>query len=173
MPALKDLTGQRFGRLTVLRRGGTTKNRTAAWICKCDCGNERSICGASLRRGHSKSCGCLRDEIVSNTQATHRKTKTKLYNVWTHMIQRCYNSKHTAYKRYGGRGITVCDEWRSSFLSFQEWAMSTGYDENAAFHQCTIDRIDNDKGYSPDNCRWADAATQNRNKSNNRKVVNQ
>lgn len=89
------------------------------------------------------------------------------------MIQRCYNPKHTAYKRYGGRGITVCEEWRNSFLNFQEWAFSTGYDENAEFHKCTIDRIDNDKGYSPNNCRWADAKTQNNNKSNSRKGVNQ
>ena len=162
---MKDMTGQRFGRLTVLRRAGSTRHREALWLCLCDCGNERTISGSSLRRGYSKSCGCLRDEIVSNTQSTHRKTKTRLYNVWTHMIQRCYNPKHTAYKRYGGRGITVCNEWRNSFQKFHEWAMETGYDENAAFHKCTIDRIDNDKGYSPDNCRWVDMKTQRHNRS--------
>lgn len=173
MSALKDLTGLRFGRLVVIRRAGTTRYGESTWVCLCDCGSERIIAGSSLRRGYSKSCGCLRDEIVSKVQSSHRKTKTRLYNVWTHMIQRCCNPKHIAYSRYGGRGITVCDEWRNSFEEFYKWAMFTGYDENAAFHQCTIDRIDNDKGYSPENCRWADAATQNRNKSNNRKVVNQ
>ena len=173
MAKAKELTGQRFGRLTVIHRKGTTSYGTAAWLCQCDCGNRCVISGASLRRGDSNSCGCLRDEIVSKTQATHRKTKTRLYNVWTHIIQRCYNPKHTAYKRYGGRGITVCDEWRSNFSNFYEWAIATGYDEHAAFHQCTIDRIDNDRGYSPDNCRWVDAKTQNNNKSNCRKGVNQ
>ena len=170
MSTVKDLTGQRFGRLVVIRRSGTTRQGVATWFCLCDCGNERIVSGASMRKGHSNSCGCLRDEIVAKTQATHQKTKTRLYNVWTHMIQRCHNPKHTAFKRYGGRGITVCDEWRNDFLAFYDWAIANGYDENAAFHQCTIDRIDNDRGYSPDNCRWADAKTQNSNKSNNRKV---
>lgn len=170
MSALKDLTGQRFGRLVVVERVGSSLSREATWRCLCDCGNERIICGSSLRRGGSKSCGCLRDEIESAIHSTHRKTKSRLYNVWSHMIQRCYNPSNTAYKRYGGRGVSVCDEWRNDFMIFYEWAMANGYDENAAFHQCTIDRIDNDKGYSPGNCRWVDAKTQNNNKSNNRKV---
>ena len=171
MSAVKNMVGQRFGRLTVIRQEGFTNGRVAKWLCLCDCGKERIIDGSSLRRGYSKSCGCLRDEIESKIHSTHRKTKTKLYNVWTHMIQRCYNPSHTAYKRYGGRGISVCDEWRNDFMRFYEWAMANGYDENAPFHQCTIDRIDNDKGYSPDNCRWVDAKTQNNNKSNSRKVT--
>lgn len=173
MHGLKDMTGQRFGRLVVLRRYGRTDSGEATWICQCDCGNQHAVVGSSLRRGFTNSCGCLRDEIVSRTQSTHRKTKTRLYNVWTHMLQRCYNPNHTAYKRYGGRGITVCDEWRYSFQSFYDWAMATGYDENAPRTQCTIDRIDNDKGYSPNNCRWADAKTQRNNQSNSKRRVNQ
>ena len=169
MSNVKDMTGQRFGRLSVLGRAGITPYGEATWRCQCDCGGIVFVAGSSLRRGHTKSCGCLRDEIESKIHSTHRKTKTRLYNVWTHIIQRCYNPKHTAYKRYGGRGITVCDEWRNDFMKFYDWAIATGYDENAAFHECTIDRIDNDKGYSPDNCRWADAKTQNANKSNSRK----
>lgn len=107
---LKDLAGERFGRLVVIERAGSDSWGAALWRCRCDCTNIRIIAGYSLRRGDSKSCGCLRDEIVSKAQSTHKKTKTRLYNVWTHMIQRCYNHSHTAYKRYGGRGITVCDE---------------------------------------------------------------
>jgi hypothetical protein len=89
------------------------------------------------------------------------------------MKHRCLNPNDDYYYRYGGRGITICDAWRHDFQAFYGWAMANGYDENAPKYQCTIDRIDNDKGYSPDNCRWTDMATQNRNKSNNRKVVNQ
>ena len=167
--ALKDLTGQRFGRLVVLRRYGSTPGGQATWICQCDCGNQHAVVGSSLRRGYTNSCGCLRDEIVSKKQGTHRKTKTRLYNVWTHMLQRCYNPNHTAYERYGGRGITVSDEWLHNFQAFYDWAMANGYDENAPIGKCTIDRIDNNKGYSPDNCRFVDMKVQNSNKRNSRK----
>ena len=165
MSSLKDLTGQRFGRLVVQKRYGRTPGGEASWICQCDCGKQFAVVGSSLRKGTTRSCGCLRDEIVSKKQSTHRKTKTRLYNVWTHILQRCYNPNHTAYKRYGGRGITVCDEWRYSFQTFHDWAVANGYDENAPRGKCTIDRIDNDKGYSPDNCRFVDMKVQNHNRS--------
>ena len=167
MGTVKDLTGQRFGRLLVIRHEGST-NTEAIWRCLCDCGKQVIVRGSSLRRGHTKSCGCLRDEIVSKIQTTHKKTKTRLYNVWTHIKARCYNPTHHAYKNYGERGITVCDEWKNDFPKFYEWAIANGYDENAPKGQCTIDRIDNDKGYSPDNCRWVDIKTQNKNKRKNK-----
>ena len=174
MSALKDLTGQRFGRLVVVGRADKiTLNREAVWNCQCDCGATVIVRGASLRKGDTKSCGCMRDEIESRIHSTHRKTKTRLYNVWTHIIQRCYNQKHTAYKNYGGRGITVCDEWRNDFMKFHDWAMENGYDETAPQGKCTIDRIDNDKGYSPDNCRWTDMKVQRHNQRKQKETKNE
>ncbi len=171
MSKVKELTGQRFGRLTVIRRSGATPQRLATWLCRCDCGNECVVSRTCLVDGYTKSCGCLNIEAVKARRTTHKKFNTRLYWVWANMIQRCSNPKHNSYHRYGGRGITVCDQWRYSFQAFYDWAMTAGYDENAPRGQCTIDRIDNDKGYSPDNCRWVNMATQSRNKSNNQKGV--
>lgn len=161
MSALKDLTGQRFGRRTVISRAGSDRRGCATWLCVCDCGSESVVTGAELRKNHSGSCGCMRRDRLT----VHSKRKTRLYKVWEGMKTRCYNPSHMAYKRYGGRGITVCVEWCNDFQAFYEWAMANGYDENAPIGQCTIDRIDNDKGYSPDNCRWVDMKTQRHNRS--------
>ena len=120
-----------------------------------------------------KKLWVLKSRKQSKTQHYPRKKKSRLYCVWIDMKKRCYNPIAHNYHRYGGRGITICDEWRNDFQSFYDWAMANGYDENAPRGQCTIDRIDNDKGYNPDNCRWVDTATQNKNKSNNRKGVNE
>ena len=162
---MKDMTGQRFGRLTVIRRAGLSQNREATWFCLCDCGNECIVRRTCLVRGYTKSCGCLNIEAIKARRSTHKKTRTRLYGVWANMIQRCTNPKHNRYHRYGGRGITVCEEWRSDFNAFYEWAMAHGYNENAPRGQCTIDRIDNDNGYCPDNCRFADAKTQRGNQT--------
>lgn len=163
------MTGQRFGRLTVLRRAGVTSQRQAKWLCKCDCGNECIVCRTCLVKGLTRSCGCLNIESIKARRTTHKKIHTRLYGVWANMIQRCTNPKHNRYHRYGGRGINVCDEWRNDFQSFYEWAMTTGYDENAPKGECTIDRINNDKGYFPENCRWVDMKTQRHNQTSSRK----
>lgn len=163
MSAVKDLTGQRFGRLTVIRREGSDKRGNAVWLCRCDCGNETVVDGWSLRCGNTKSCICLKYEVVKEQFTVHGQSLSRLHGVWKGMKERCSNPKHNRYHRYGGRGITVCDEWRNSFQAFYDWAIVNGYDENAPRGQCTIDRIDNDKGYNPDNCRWVDAKTQRHN----------
>lgn len=164
MNRAKDIIGQRFGRYTVLERAGSDANRSAMWLCRCDCGNNRVIRGKDLKNGIIVSCGCYHRELVKDIFTTHNGSRSRLYSVWDGMIQRCTNPKHTKYHSYGGRGITVCDEWRNDFQAFNEWAMANGYDENAPRGQCTIDRIDNDKGYSPDNCRWITHQEQQLNK---------
>lgn len=169
MPTLIDLTGQRFGRLTVIMREGRDSNGSATWFCKCDCGSACVVRGTSLMRGYTNSCGCLHREFAGNNLSTHRKSKIRLHTVWKSMKTRCYNPHSNYYRRYGGRGITICNEWKDDFQAFYDWAMANGYDENAPRGKCTIDRIDNDKGYSPDNCRWVDMKTQISNRSHSSK----
>ena len=171
MSALKDLTGQRFGRLVVIERAGSDKDKRATWKCQCDCGEVRVVYSCNLLHGIMKSCGCYKNEQIALRNTIHGKRKSRLYEVWKNMKRRCSSPSVHNYHRYGGRGITVCAEWQNNFQAFYDWAMANGYDENAPRGQCTIDRIDNDKGYSPDNCRWVDMKTQNNNQSKNRKVL--
>lgn len=155
-----DLTGQRFGRLVVIERVGT-RSRNALWKCKCDCGNEKEVLSGSLANGHTKSCGCFRSQFAREKVTTHGMCKTKLHGVWTAMKARCSNSHLESYSNYGGRGITVGDEW-SDFINFYNWANSTGYNG-----LLTLNRKDNEKGYCPQNCEWSTRKEQANNKRNN------
>lgn len=158
-----DLTNRKLGRLTVLEMVGISESRRNLWLCQCDCGNRAVVPATSLVSGHTQSCGCLMRETVSRQFTTHGESNSRLYTVWSGMINRCESPRHNAYKHYGGRGIKLCDEWRNSYEAFRDWAYANGYDENAEYGDCTIDRIDVNGNYEPSNCRWVDAKTQAKN----------
>lgn len=164
-----DLTGQRFGRLVVICENGRDKFRNVMWLCKCDCGAEVTVTGNHLMSGHTTSCGCFSRERVSECQTKHGMRKTRLYNIWRDMLQRTGVTKGAAesVKRdYIDRGITLCDEW-SNFENFRDWALSNCYSEGLQ-----IDRVNNDAGYCPDNCRWVSPRENCRNKRNNLRYPN-
>lgn len=167
-PNTVDLCGKRFGRLVVLERHPQPNRKPTKYLCKCDCGKYKMIVGSSLQYGSTRSCGCLsRDktkETIAGWNKTHGESRTRLYYVWLGVKRRIYNPHTKKYPIYGGRGIGMCKEWTESYESFRDWALANGYDPNAKYGDCTIDRIDVDGDYCPENCRWVDMKTQAHNK---------
>ena len=153
-----------MGRWTLLRRTVFTKR--AKWLVRCDCGAVKEVFVDSVIRGRSTSCGCFRVDDLVSRQTTHGESKTRLYRVWASIVSRCTNPEDPAYPKYGGRGITLCSEWRT----FEGFKLSVG---NKPLWAKSLDRIDNNRGYQPDNVRWASTTTQNRNKRNNRLITYQ
>lgn len=160
---LIDLTGQKFGRLTALYKLHNYHNRRVYWLCVCECGNLIEVSGTNLKTKQVTSCDCLRKEITRSTHKTHDKYKSRLYKIWQDMKCRCNDITH---KYYGGRGIAVCDEWKNDFQAFYDWSMANGYNDNL-----TIDRVDVNGNYEPNNCRWANAKQQARNRSNTKYIT--
>lgn len=161
---MKDLTGQTFGRLTVVRPI-PARPRTK-WLCVCSCGRETVVNSAShLTSGNTKSCGCLHRESARARHLLHGGKGTRLYNIWKNARQRCRNPKATDYRLYGGRGVTFSEEW-DDYGAFQTWAVSNGYADNL-----TLDRIDPNGDYCPTNCRWATWLEQRHNQRRCKKGV--
>ena len=168
---LEDLTGLKFGKLTVLERADDaihpSGKRSVRWICQCECGNICTIYAESLKSGGAQSCGCLKQELATIQMTTHNGTNERLYLVWMAMLNRCTNQNDDHYKYYGGRGIKVCDEWKD-YVAFRQWAYNSGYNSDAPYGDCTIERYDKDGDYCPNNCGWESINVQANNKSNNR-----
>lgn len=173
MSKMVDMTGKKYGRLTGIRPCGRNEAGRLLWLFKCDCGNEHLADARCVRKGVISSCGCLRSEICSERgrkyilraqQAcvTHGQSSRRIWRIYNAMLNRCYNERNSSFGDYGARGITVCNEWRNNLFAFIEWAYANGYTD-----ELTIDRIENDKGYSPDNCRWVTRAVQNCNTRQN------
>lgn len=162
---MKDLNGKKFGRLTALEPVGKNQKRSVLWRCICECGNESVVASDALSCGRIQSCGCLRLENLrkeSGGHARHGMHDTRLYSSWRAMLNRCQNKcDEEKFRAYGGRGISVCPEWRE-FEQFKEWALANGYSD-----QLSLDRLDVNGNYCPENCRWATPKQQARNRRDN------
>lgn len=161
---LIDLVGLRFERLTVISRQETIRPGVARWLCRCDCGQDRTVTSTHLRSGHTRSCGCLMRERTAErniASAKHGMWRSPEFSAWSKMIARCYNKKNRKYSDYGGRGIAVCDEWRHDFMAFYQHIGPRPSPNHS------VDRIQNNDGYRPGNVRWATYIEQNNNRRSN------
>lgn len=161
---MNDLTGKRFGELTVTGERETDKYGRKLWVCRCQCGRMTSAYTNDLTQGKVKSCGCLRKKTAAERKTTHGGYGTRLYNIWKGMKERCFNPAYRDYPHYGGRGIIVCAEWADSFAAFRDWAMGNGYAPHL-----TIERRNVDGNYEPENCTWITLSEQQKNKTNSRR----
>lgn len=162
-----DLTGQKFGRLTVVEISGR-QNGHIMWKCVCKCGNIITVKGVHLRSGHTKSCGCYKSETAIQVHTTHGMSKKNIYSTWNGIIQRCENPNNRGFLDYGGRGITMCERWRDSFEAFYEDVSKLPHFRENGY---SLNRIDNNGNYEPNNVEWTDDITQANNKRNNRLIT--
>ena len=171
MSGFKDIAKQRYGKLVAISLDKiivVSGKRRTYWNCLCDCGNKVSVLRDTLISGKANSCGCIRQKRFSIGSKRHGLSESRLYKIYHGMMKRCYTPSTKCYKNYGGRGITVCNDWleNNGFMKFYNWSMMNGYNE-----KLTLDRSDNDKPYSPDNCRWSSVKQQNRNRRSNHNLT--
>ena len=164
-----DLTGQRFGLLIVKSKSYSDQNGKTVWNCVCDCGHETLVRTGDLRNGHTTSCGCHRRKAIIKSITKHGLRHTKIYHKWLDMKQRCFNPKNHRFDDWGGRGITVCDEWKNSFEAFYDYVSKLPHFGETGY---SLDRINNDGNYEPGNVKWSTTKEQNNNKRNSKKELN-